>query len=77
MFLWVSPKRGIQRFGKSGKLSPRYVGPFMILDRIGEGAYRLALPPQFAGIHDVFHVSMLRQYVPDPSHVLDWEDLHL
>ncbi|WP_375617409.1 hypothetical protein [Bartonella sp. AC330YNZD] len=49
----------------------------MILDRIGEGAYRLALPPQFAGIHDVFHVSMLRQYVPDPSHVLDWEDLHL
>ncbi|WP_375608879.1 hypothetical protein [Bartonella sp. AC140YNZD] len=58
-------------------MSPRSVDPFLILDHVGEVAYRLALPPQFAGIHDVFHVSMLRQYVPDPSHVLDWADLHL
>ena len=59
------------RFGKSGKLSPWFIGPFEILERIGEVAYRLALPPQLSGVHDVFHVSMLQQYEPDPSHVLD------
>ena len=65
------------RFGKSGKLSPRFIGPFEILERIGEAAYRLALPPQLSGVHDVFHVSMLRKYEPDPSHVLDWTDLEV
>ena len=59
------------RFGKSGKLSPRFIGPFEILERIGEVAYRLALPPQFSRVNGVFHVSMLRKYEPGPSHVLD------
>ncbi|XP_057477994.1 uncharacterized protein LOC130774176 [Actinidia eriantha] len=63
------------RFGHSGKLSPRFIGPFEILDRVGAVAYRLALPPRLANVHNVFHVSMLRKYEPDPSHVLDWGDL--
>ena len=77
VFLKVSPKKGIMRFGKKGKLSPRFVGPFLILERIGEVAYRLALPPQLERIHPVFHVSMLRKYVYDPSHVVNFDDLHV
>ena len=77
VFLKISPRRGLMRFGKSGKLSPRFIGPFEILKRIGDAAYRLALPPQLSGVHDVFHVSMLRKYEPDPSHVLDWTDLEV
>lgn len=73
MFLKVSPRKGVKRFGESGKLSPRFIGPFEILQRIGEVAYRSALPPQLSGIHNVFHVSMLRKYEPDPSHVIDVE----
>ncbi|XP_057459254.1 uncharacterized protein LOC130749915 [Actinidia eriantha] len=71
VFLKISPRRGLMRFGKSGKLSPRFIGPFQILDKAGEVAYRLALPPQLSGVHPVFHVSMLRKYNRDPSHVLD------
>ena len=77
VFLKVSPKRGIMRFRHSGKLSPRFIGPFEILDRVGAVAYRLALPPRLANVHNVFHVSMLRKYEPDPSHVLDWGDLDI
>ena len=58
------------RFRKKGKLSPCYVGPYEIVERIGEVAYRLRLPLELARIHDVFHVSMLRKYIADPSHVL-------
>ena len=58
------------RFGNKGKLSPRYIGPYKILERVGPLAYRLALPPELARIHNVFHVSMLRRYRSDPSHVL-------
>ena len=67
--------RGVHRFGVRGKLSPRYIGPLEILKRVGEVAYRLALPPSLAGVHDVFHVSQLRRYVADPSHILDHSDL--
>ncbi|GKV40242.1 hypothetical protein SLEP1_g47911 [Rubroshorea leprosula] len=69
------------RFGIRGKLSPRYIGPYPILERIGEVAYRLELPGNLAGVHDVFLVSLLRKYVPDPSHIINlepiqlWEDL--
>ena len=56
------------RFGKRGKLSPRFIGPFEILERVGTFAYRLALPPSMSGVHKVFHVSMLRKYTPDPAH---------
>ena len=64
------PWKGVLRFGKRGKLSSRYIGPYRIVERIGEVAYRLELPSDLDCIHDVFHVSMLRQYIPDPSHVL-------
>ena len=60
------------RFGKRGKLSPRFIGPFEILKRVGTVAYRLALPPSMSGVHEVFHVSMLRRYTPDPVHAVDW-----
>ena len=60
------------RFGKRGKLSPRFIGPFEILERVSTVAYRLALPPSMSGVHEVFHVSMLRKYTPDPAHVVDW-----
>ncbi|XP_057483982.1 uncharacterized protein LOC130770513 [Actinidia eriantha] len=71
VFLKISPMKGVMRFGKKGKLNPRYVGPFEILEKIGPVAYRLALTLEFANIHDVFHVSMLRKYVADPTHVLE------
>ena len=71
VFFRVMPKRGVVRFGELGKLSPRFIGPFEILERIGVVAYRLALPPNMSGVHEVFHVSMLRKYSPDPSHVVD------
>ncbi|XP_073151871.1 uncharacterized protein [Henckelia pumila] len=69
--------KGVMRFGKKGKLSPRFVGPFEILDRVGTLAYRVALPPNLAGVHNVFHVSMLRKYISNPSHVLSYESLQL
>ena len=72
VFLKVMPKRGVVKFGKRGKLSLRFIGPFEILDRVGTVAYRLALPPSMTGVHEVFYVSMLRKYTPDPAHVVDW-----
>ena len=65
------------RFGKRGKLLPRFVGPFEILERVGTVAYRLALPPSMSGVHEVFHVSMLRKYTPDPAHVVDWGQIEV
>ena len=59
------------RFGKQGKLSPRFIWPFEVLERVGAVAYRLALPPSLSGVHEVFHVSMLQKYTPDPAHVVD------
>ncbi|XP_073298482.1 uncharacterized protein [Primulina huaijiensis] len=77
VFLKISPFRGIVRFGKRGKLSPRYIGLYEILEKIGDRAYRLAIPPSLSGIHDVFHVSMLRIYMPDASHVLQPDEAEL
>ena len=70
VFLKVAPLKGVVRFGKKGKLSPRYIGPFEITQRIGKVAYKLALSPDLARVHDVFNVSMVKKYVSDPSHVL-------
>ena len=75
MFLRVSPTRGVMRSGVRGKLNPRYVGPFEVLDRVGEVAYRLALPPSLAGVHNVFHVSMLQKYIYDLSHIIEFAPL--
>ena len=75
VFLKVTPKRGASYFGPKGKLAPRYTGPFEIIERVGFLAYRLALPPQLSHVHNVFHVSMLRKYEPDPSHVIMWTEV--
>ena len=75
--LKVMPKRGVVRFGKRGKLLPRFVGPFEILERVGTVAYQLALPPSMSGVHEVFHVSMLRKYTPDQAHVVDWGQIEV
>ena len=77
IFLKVIPKRGVVRFGKHGKLSPRFIGPFKILERVGTVAYRLALPPSMSGVHEVFHVFMLQKYTPDPAHVVDWGEIEI
>ena len=77
VFLNVMPKRGVVRFGKRGKLSPRFIGPFEILERIGTIAYWLALLPSMSGVHEVFHVSMLRKYTPDLAHVVDWGQIEV
>ena len=77
VFLKVMPKRGVVRFGKHGKLSPRFIGPFEILERVDTFAYRLALPPSMSGVHEVFHVSMFRRYTPDPVHVVDWGEIEV
>ena len=71
VFLKVIPKRGVVRVDKGVKLAPRYIGPFGILERVGTNAYRLVLPPSLSGAHEVFHVSMLRKYTPDPALVVD------
>ncbi|XP_077222193.1 uncharacterized protein LOC143856036 [Tasmannia lanceolata] len=65
------------RFGVRGKLSLRYVGPFEIMDKVGEVAYRLALPPALSAVHDVFHVSMLKKCLFNPSSVIELEPLEL
>ncbi|KAA0037243.1 pol protein [Cucumis melo var. makuwa] len=75
VFLKVAPMKRVLRFEKKGKLSPRFVRPFEILERIGPIAYRLVLPPSFSAVYDVLHVSMLRRYVADPTHVVDFEPL--
>jgi hypothetical protein len=61
VYLKISPMRGTRRFRVKWKLAPRYVGPFKIIDRKGEVAYQLELPPQLSEVHDVFHVSQLKK----------------
>ena len=65
------------RFGKRGKLNPRYIEPFEIVERIGLVAYRLDLPEEFSRVHNVFHISMLRKYIPDPSHAMEALEIEL
>ena len=69
------PKRGVIRFGKREKLALRYTGPFEILERVGIVTYRLALPSSLSGVYEVFHVSMLRKYTPNLTHVMDWREI--
>ena len=65
------------RFGMKGKLSPRYIGPYEILERVRPMTYRLALPMEMSKIHNVFHVSVLRKYILDPTHVLVVQPIEL
>ena len=75
VFLKVMPKRKVVKFDKQGKESPRYIGPFEVLEMVGMVAYRLALPPSLSSVHVVFHISMLRKYTLDSTHVVDWGEL--
>ena len=77
VFLKVSPWKKILRFGRKGKLSPRFIGLYEILERVGLVAYCLALPLELAKLHDVFHVSMLRRYRSDTSHILLVQDIQV
>ena len=65
------------KFGKRDKLSPRFIEPFEILERVGTVAYRLALLPSMSGVHEVFHVSILRRYTQNPAHVVDWGEIEV
>ncbi|XP_070007551.1 uncharacterized protein [Nicotiana sylvestris] len=71
VFLRVSPMKGVMQFGKRGKLSPRFIGLYEMLDQEGAVAYRLALPPELSFIHPVFHVSMLRKCISDLYQVIE------
>jgi hypothetical protein len=77
VYLKVSPMRGTRRFRVKGKLAPRYVGPFKIVDRKGEVPYQLELPPQLSEEHDVFHVSQLKKCLRVPEEQLPMEYLDL
>ena len=77
VFLKVSLWKKVMRFGKKGKLSPRFIGPYEVIEKVGPMAYRLALPPDLEKIRNVFHVSMLRRYRSDPSHVVSSETIEL
>jgi hypothetical protein len=77
VFLWVKPHKSSIKFGKGAKHSPRFMGPFKIVERKGPLAYRLALPDSLRHMHDVFHVSVLRHYISDPTHVIDISSLQV
>ncbi|GJW75344.1 putative reverse transcriptase domain-containing protein [Tanacetum coccineum] len=73
----VLPWKGVIRFGKRGKLSPRYIGPFKIIERIGPVAYKLDLPDKLRGIHNTFHVSNLKKCLADENLVIPLEEIQL
>ena len=75
VFLKVMSKKEVVKFGKQGKLSQRFIGPFEVLERVGMVAYRMELLLNLSGVHEVFHVSMLRKYTPNSTHVVDWGEL--
>jgi hypothetical protein len=75
--LKVSPWKGVMRFGQKGKLSPRYIGPFEIIERIGSVAYRLKLPTELSGIHDVFHISNLKKCLVDESLAMPHQEVEI
>ncbi|KAG8500985.1 hypothetical protein CXB51_003087 [Gossypium anomalum] len=77
VFLKVYLWKKILRFGRKGKLSPRFIGLYEIIERIGPVAYRLALPSKLEKINNVFHVSMLRQYRSDPSHIISLSEIEI
>ncbi|XP_020215674.1 uncharacterized protein LOC109799511 [Cajanus cajan] len=77
LFLKVIPWTGVGRSLKSKKHTPRFICPFQILKRVGSVAYQIALPPKLSNLHDVFHISQLRKYIHDPSHVIESDHLEV
>ncbi|XP_070054657.1 uncharacterized protein [Nicotiana tomentosiformis] len=77
VFLKVSPMKGVMRFGKEGNLSPRYIGPYKIICRVGQVAYELDLPSKLESVHPVFHVPILRRCIGDPSKVIPVDDVQV
>ena len=77
VFLKVSPWKKVMRFMKNGKLSPRFIGPYEVIEKVGPVTYILTLPPELEKIHNVFHVSILRRYRSDKSHVVFSETIEL
>ncbi|KAL8115192.1 hypothetical protein AgCh_021865 [Apium graveolens] len=77
VLLKVSPWKGLVRFGQKGKLSPRFIGPFEVLKKAEKVAYEIALSPQWQNIHNVFHVSMLKPYIPNSNQVIEYEPIEL
>ncbi|XP_075473352.1 uncharacterized protein LOC142504359 [Primulina tabacum] len=73
VFVKIAPIKGLMRFDKKGKLSPRFIGPFEILGKVGALSYRVAMPPNLVEVHNVFHVFMLGKYISNLSHVLNLE----
>ena len=73
----VTPWTGVGRALKSRKLTPRFIGPFDIIQRVGPIAYQVALPPSLSNLHSVFHVSQLRKYLHDPLHVIELDDVQV
>jgi hypothetical protein len=70
VYLKVSPMKGVKRFGVKGKLSPHYIGPFLILEKCGNMTYKLELPPLLVRVHDIFHVSQLKKCLKAPMDVV-------
>ena len=77
VMLKVSPWKGVIRFGKRGKLNPRYVGPFKIVERIGPVAYKLELPPELSRVHPTFHVSNLKKCLIDETAVIPLDEIEI
>jgi hypothetical protein len=70
VYLWVSPMKGMKRFGMRGNLAPHYIGPFPILEKCGPMAYKLELPLSLTRVHDIFHVSQLKKCMKAPMDVV-------
>ena len=77
VFLRGSPTKGIARFGMVGKLNPRYIWPYPVIQRVGDVPYQLELPPELPRVHNVLHLSQLRKYIANPLHIIEPDLIHL